>query len=82
MIQNMDPVTKKNMQTPSSIRNGHLYIKDAQCAETNEKLYLRFLVFELFLPKRLQKMRIFFFFISGLIYRKDPDSFDNDFLLP
>ena len=55
MIQNMDPVTKKNMQTPSSIRNGHLYIKDAQCAETNEKLYLRFLVFDL-LAKSLQKM--------------------------
>ena len=27
---------------PTPLRSGHLYIKDAQCAETNEKSYFRF----------------------------------------
>ena len=52
----------KDMKTPPppSIRSGHLYIKHAQCVETKEKSYLRFLrflIFELLAPKRLQKMR-------------------------
>ena len=50
-------VTKKDMQTPPPLRSGHLYIKDAQFAETNEISCIRFLVFELLSPKRLQKMR-------------------------
>ena len=39
------------------LRSGHLYMKDAQCAIANEKSYLRFLVFELLLPKMLQELR-------------------------
>ena len=47
----------KDMQTPP-LRSGHLCIKDAQYAQTKEKLYLRFfryLVFELLASKRLTK---------------------------
>ena len=36
----------KDMQTPL-LRSAHLYIEDAQCAETNEKSYYRFLFLEL-----------------------------------
>ena len=50
------PVPSKDMQTssPPSLRSGHLYMKNAQCAETNEKSCIRiliFLVFELLLVK-------------------------------
>ena len=31
----------------SPLRNGQIFMKDAQCAETNEKLIFRFLLFEL-----------------------------------
>ena len=37
------------MQT---LTNGYLYMKDAQCAETNEKKF-RFLVFELLVAKEI-----------------------------
>ena len=40
------------MQTPSSIRSGHTYMKDAHSADLYEKSYIRFfrfLVFELWL---------------------------------
>ena len=47
------------MQTPIPLRNDHLNIKDAECAESNKKSYFRFLVFELLVvkeqPIRLQK---------------------------
>ena len=53
----------KDMQNPPPLRTGHLYMKDAQCAETNEKSYFRFLVFDLLvvkeLPIRLQKNNFF-----------------------
>ena len=55
----LELVTKKDMQsllpplpTPP-LRNGYLYIKDADCAESTEKSYFilfRFLVFELLVP--------------------------------
>ena len=32
---------------PPPLRNGHIYMKDAYSAESNEKLYFRFLVFEM-----------------------------------
>ena len=35
-----------DMQTPP-LRNGYIYMKDAQCTETNEKSIFRFLFFEL-----------------------------------
>ena len=44
---------KEGYADPPSLRSGHLYIKDAQCAETNEKSYIRFLVFELLVAKDL-----------------------------
>ena len=69
--------------SPAPLSSGHLYIKDAQCADTNEKLYLRFfwfLVFELLSQKRLQNMRKKLF-KSGQIYKKDPEWSDNDFLV-
>ena len=34
------------MQTP--LRSGHIYMEDAQCAGTNEKSILQFLLFEIF----------------------------------
>ena len=40
------------MQTPPPLRSGHIYMKDAHSAESNEKSYIRFfwfLVFELWL---------------------------------
>ena len=38
----------KDMQTlPPSLRNSQIYMKDANCAETNEKSIFRFLFFEL-----------------------------------
>ena len=50
-------------RTPTPLRSGHLNIKDAECAESNKKLYFRFLVFELLvvkeLPIRLQKNNFF-----------------------
>ena len=42
--RNNGPVTKKDMQT-SPLRNGHLYMKVAQCAETNDKSCFRFFRF-------------------------------------
>ena len=60
----LGPVTKKDMQIspppPPPLRSGHLYIINAQWAVTNENSCIRFfqfLVFELLLPKRLQRMR-------------------------
>ena len=48
-----------SLHPPSSLRSGHLYIKDAECVESNEISYFRFLVFELLVTKeitiRLQK---------------------------
>ena len=41
---NIGPVPIKDMQTPP-LRNGHIYMKDAQCAETIEESTFRFLVF-------------------------------------
>ena len=44
----LGPVQITDMQTP--FISGHIYMKDAKCAETNEKtifLFLRFLVFEI-----------------------------------
>ena len=43
------PVTKKDMQTARPpLRSGHLYIKDAECAESNEKIkFFWFIFFEL-----------------------------------
>ena len=32
-------------RTPLQFRSGHIYIKDAQYAETNEKSYFRFFLF-------------------------------------
>ena len=53
------PVPSKDMQTPPPLlRSGHLCIKDAQSAETDEKLcirFFRFLVFELLESKKVQK---------------------------
>ena len=46
----------KDMQTPS-LRSGHLYMKDRECAESNEKSYFRpfwSIVFESLAPIRLQ----------------------------
>ena len=37
---------------PPPFRSGHLYMKDAHCAGTNEKSSFRFLVFELLVAKR------------------------------
>ena len=43
-------VSSKDMHTPPSpLRNSQIFIKDAQCVETTEKLILRFLFFELWL---------------------------------
>ena len=41
--------THKDFQVPikKSFKRGQIYIKDAQCAETNEKSILRFLFFQL-----------------------------------
>ena len=51
----LGPVTKKDMQTPVPLllRSGHLYVKDAQCAETNEKSFFRFSVFELLFAREI-----------------------------
>ena len=58
-IKKIGPVTINDMQTPPPpLRSGHHYIKYEQCAETNENLCIRFfrvLVFELLLPKKIQK---------------------------
>ena len=46
----------KDMQTPPPLRSGHLFIKDGECAESNEESYFRFfrfLVFELLAAKEL-----------------------------
>ena len=51
------------------LRSGHLCIKDAQCAETKEKSYIRFfrfLVFELLTSKMSQKMRKELNFLQNL----------------
>ena len=43
------------MQTPP-LRKGHLYIKNLECAESNEKscaIFFRFVVFELLAAKEL-----------------------------
>ena len=42
----LDPVPSKDMQTPP-LRSGHIFRKDALCAEMNEKSIFRFLFFEL-----------------------------------
>ena len=41
----------KDMQAPllPPLRSGHIDMKDAECAEKNEKLIFRFLLFELWL---------------------------------
>ena len=50
MFQKMRNVLKRDASqlrictTPPSLRSGHLYMEDAQCAETNEKSCIRFLV--------------------------------------
>ena len=36
-----------DMQTPPPLRNDQIFMKDAQCAETNEKSIFRFLFYEL-----------------------------------
>ena len=36
-----------------NVKSGYIYMKDAECAETNEKSIFRFLIFEMwsFLPQ-------------------------------
>ena len=46
---------------PLPFRSNHIYIKDALCAKTKEKSYLRFFHFELLASKRSKKMHNFFF---------------------
>ena len=46
----MGPVQINDMQTPPTLRSDYIYMKDALCAETNEKIIfpiLQFLVFEI-----------------------------------
>ena len=38
---------RKDMETPPPLKNGQIFIKDAQCAETKEKSIFQFLVFEI-----------------------------------
>ena len=38
----LGPVPSKDMQTPP-LRNGPIFMKNAQCAETNEKSIFRFI---------------------------------------
>ena len=51
MSFSIEPIPTTDMQTPPPpLRNGYICMKDAQCAETNEKLifpFLRFLGFEI-----------------------------------
>ena len=36
-----------DIQTLLPLRNGHIYMRDAECAEANEKSIFRFIIFEL-----------------------------------
>ena len=40
----------------SSFKSAHIHMKDAQCAETNEKSNFRFLVFEICLEHLIKKI--------------------------
>ena len=43
------PVPRKDIHTPLSLRIGANFMKDAHSAESNEKSFFRFLIFELWL---------------------------------
>ena len=61
------------------IRSGHIYVKYGKNAESNEKSYIRLLVFELLVAKELPIGLQKNWFKSGQIYKEDWDWSDNDF---
>ena len=64
---------------PSPLRSDYLYIKDVEWAESNEKSYIRYLVFELLVAKDHQ-MATKNSSKSHQIYREDAVWSNNDFL--
>ena len=52
----MGPVPSKDLQTPP-LRNGHLYIKDTQCAETKDVQKISYHIISRFLVIGVQKGR-------------------------
>ena len=77
---------------PSSLRSGHIYMKDAHSVESIEKLYIRFFRFSFFKlwliaftiyddTPGVPPTKIKMLFKSGQIYREDAVWSDKDFLV-
>ena len=66
-------VSQLNICRPPPLRSHHLYMNDAECAETIGKSYIRFfrfLVFKLLNAKQVTKYAQKKLFKSGQIYRQ------------